>query len=194
MEEILERLNQLSYQYPKDVILYPHTKESYLKVMKGIGRIPDKFNLYLLEFLKFTNGASILDYCFLGFKNRRLGIDFDTYMGEFWHEHNRYAFALPFMRNTQKEHFCLWMEPGEAFHSVVYIDMNAEKNPLPIASNFFHFMDTFISDLANSLSKGETIYIAENDWPLNQAHWIKNDPNLKKVKIEGTLPFKQYGK
>ncbi|GAB4043466.1 SMI1/KNR4 family protein [Spirosoma jeollabukense] len=190
MEGILERLNQLSLRYPEDITLYPHTKESHLKVVKGIGRIPDKFNPYLLEFLKFTNGASILDYCFMGFKNRQLGIDLDTYMLDFWFEHNRYAFALPFMRNTQKEHFCLWMEPGETFHSVVYIDMNVEGNPVPIASTFYHFIDTFVRDLADSLLKGETLYITENHWPLNQAHWLKNDPNLEKVKLEEPTPLK----
>lgn len=182
MKDVLERLKHLNYLYPKDVKLYSQNKEGIIKLMKGIGRIPGEFDPDLLEFLRLTNGASILDYCFLGFKNKMLGYDIDEYMLDFWHENNRYALtALPFMRDTQKEHFCLWMEKGEAFQSVVYIDMNVDESPTPIASNFLRFMDTFVEDVKDTLLTTEKLYISKTQWPLSLEHWTKNDQSLLKT-------------
>jgi hypothetical protein len=97
MEEIIVKLRELSNRSNQIVLYNPNI----VNVMKGIGRVIGKIDPELLEFLKHTNGASVFDYCFMGFKNSRLGVDIDKFSKEIWMSNNRLAGKfIPFMSTS----------------------------------------------------------------------------------------------
>lgn len=101
--DCLQKLFALKASYPHDIILYP---QDIKNLMKLPGRIPGNFDSQLLDFLKLTNGASILDYCFYGFKNNKLKIGFDENLMNKWVTFGHIAGSvIPFMSNSSGVNF-----------------------------------------------------------------------------------------
>lgn len=53
-------------------------------ILRNIGKITGEVDKQHIDFLLNTNGASILDYCFLGMKNRKLGANVYENIRELW--------------------------------------------------------------------------------------------------------------
>jgi hypothetical protein len=164
-----------------------------LSTLKGIGKVPGKFDTELLEFLKFTNGASILDYCFLGFKNHNLVADIDKFMLQCWGTNILLAGRfLPFMITSTGDIFGYLIDIVDEFgrHPVLYYSDNDHETFYIIGSSFASFMRTFISDLQEALNKnkeGLQLGIDQDDWPIDLTHWLEHDKRLKVIYNDGTL-------
>ena len=86
IDKIIERIKRINSRY---ITLYPLNDNK--TIMKHIGKIPGEIDAEYLEFLKITNGASILDYCFFGLKNSKLGINVYNLMMDLWYGDNLLA-------------------------------------------------------------------------------------------------------
>jgi hypothetical protein len=183
MKEIFEKLQALSL-LSNQIILY---KGDVKDTMKGIGRVVGKFDSDLLEFLKITNGASILDYCFMGFKNKKLGYDIDKFMGDFWMSNNRMAgHFLPFMITSTGDVFGYLTDVVDmnGRHPIGYYNSSRDETLSIIGSSFGNFMKTFLEDIEETLIKNESDFllnIVKNEWPLAIDHWLENDDDLKEL-------------
>lgn len=183
MREIFEKLRSLSHD-SNQIILY---NVDIKNTMKGIGRIIGKFDSELLELLKLTNGVSIFDYCFMGFKNTKLGYDIDKYMGDFWMSNNRLAnHFLPFMITSTSDNFGYLMDvvDKEGRHPIGYYSNLGTERVYIVGSSFKSFMKTFLADVEETLNnnKGDFIInIDKPEWPINIDHWLANDYELKKL-------------
>ena len=63
-------------------------------ILRNIGKITGEVDKQYVEFLLKTNGASILDYCFLGLKNHTLGVNVYDNMRELWQSDCLLTFRL----------------------------------------------------------------------------------------------------
>lgn len=187
MDTPFEKLKILAGFYPNDIRLYYQNEEGKRKLMKYIGRIPSRFDRYLLDFLILTNGASILDYCFMGFKNNKLAYSIDEYTLLFWQENNQFALkAIPFMKTSLNQHFCYWIENDKTdIHIIVYISPTGKV--LPIATNFLKFITTFTEDIETTIISSPNnrllLYNSQEGWPENINHWLNNDPDLERISL-----------
>lgn len=190
MKLVQDNLLKLSDQ-SKQITLYRNFDVN--NVLKGIGRVPGKFDNELLEFLKFTNGASIFDYCFLGFKNNRLGVNIDKLFLELWFTDNQLAgHMMPFMTTSLGDSFGYLLDLSDDYgrHPIVYYSGDGINELHVIGSSFEAFMTTFLQDVQETLTKsnGEMIILIEKDgWPINAEHWLSRDEQLRKLHNGGTL-------
>lgn len=181
MNTLNETLSSLSSH--ESITLYQNVN---LKTLyKGIGRVIGNFNKELLEVLKITNGASILDYCLLGFKNSQLGTDIDKFTMELWHSNDLLAGKMiPFMIDSSGGTFGYlineFIKPSQSAPIIYYSDLNPEYVYV-IGSSFMSFFTSFLEDVKytiNNNKDGLLVSIEIEDWPLDISHWIKNDSNL----------------
>lgn len=183
MNWLLEKLQSLS-QHSDQIVFY---KVDAKNTLKGVGRVIGKFDPELLEFLKLTNGASIFDYCFMGFKNTKLGYDIDKYTGDFWMSNNRLAgHFLPFMITSTGDNFGYLIDvvDKEGRHPIGYYSNLTRDKVYMIGSSFGNFMKTFLIDVEETLknNKGDFIVnIDRPDWPINIDHWLVNDEELRRL-------------
>ena len=178
-----EKLIQLEEDYDC-ITLYRNFDTKNL--FKGIGRIPGSFDKEVLEFLKFTNGASIMDYCFLGIKNNKLGVNLDEFVLELWGTHDFLAGKIiPFMINSSGETFGFLLEgEGEKNPIVFHSNEFNEEEVLVISSSFNNFMSTFTEDVESTLvnSKDDIfVQIEIEKWPYKLDHWLSKDENLEEI-------------
>ena len=189
MEKIISKLKELSSRSNQIVLYNPNV----VNVMKGIGRVIGKFDSQLLEFLKYTNGASVFDYCFMGFKNPRLGVDIDKFSKELWMCNNRLAGQfIPFMSTSSGDNFGylvdVFNKGGD--HPIVYYSDSADDSLYFVGSCFSKFMNTFLEDVEYTLSKHHGKFMLGIDieyWPVVKDHWIKNDDELRALLDNGIM-------
>lgn len=81
MDEIIAHIEELSKLSPY-IKLYRNFDPKI--ILKHIGKITGEIDRQYVDFLLKTNGASILDYCFLGLKNHNLGMNIYDNMRELW--------------------------------------------------------------------------------------------------------------
>lgn len=192
MNEIIEKLDLLSKN--RNITLYrnPDTKKLY----SGVGKVPGEFNKQLLDLLKYTNGAGIMDYCLLGFKNPRLGTSIDKFLMELWPSNNLLAgifigFMLDNIGGTFGYLFgndCNFLESNPIAYS-----KNDEPDKLYIiGSSFNSFFLNFLDDIVYTISENSEddllISVEIEEWPTSVEHWLKRDNKLedthKKLNIE----------
>jgi hypothetical protein len=186
MINIIEKLTILSNQN-KYIRLYkpnPHALEN------GVNRLDHRIDSQLLDFLKFTNGASILDYCFFGFGNRRLGSDIDDNIRSFKIAYPELAqYFLPFMSTSTGDEFgYLKGFTGDlGFHPIAYFNNSYPDQVYLIATSYSHFMTTFLTDIEQELKANVTnellLGINLDDWPTNLHHWLLEDLQLDLWKL-----------
>jgi hypothetical protein len=151
---------------------------------KGVGRVPGEFNKELLEFLKLTNGASILDYCFLGIKNMKLGTNLDKFYLELWSNNNQLAGRIiPFISSSVGDNFGYLI--GEHRNGeIVYYNNEYTDRMWVIGSSFNIFMTTFLDDVEHTINNAEDeliLTVEIPNWPIDTEHWIKRDSVLLKT-------------
>lgn len=183
MDSVIKILSELVRAYSNRITLYKNVDLKIL--MKSIGKVPGKFDSDLLELLKFTNGASILDYCFLGFKNPRLGVDIDKFMFELWSSHEFTAGrVLGFMITSTSETFGYLIDvvDDKGRHPIVYCSDNRKLYLL--ASSFSAFMISFVGEISDTLkntTQALPLYIEKEGWPKDTSYWKSNDPDLEEI-------------
>ena len=81
MKAIIDRIEKLSKlsQYVK---LYKNYDAKI--ILRNMGKITGEVDKQYISFLMETNGASIMDYCFLGIKNNNLGMNVYDNMIDLW--------------------------------------------------------------------------------------------------------------
>lgn len=174
-----EKLLELSKKYPKDVVLY---NQDLRNIMKLPGKIPGEFDNQLLDFLKITNGALIMDYRFYGFKNLLLTPSMNQNIMDKWYEWQHIAgTVIPFIGSSTNIGFgYLDGIPIHGSHPIVYFTEFPEDTTL-VASGFDAFFNVFLDYVELSLENGENIEIDIDDWPFDINKLIEKDPLLLQV-------------
>ncbi|HEY5749430.1 MAG TPA: SMI1/KNR4 family protein [Chryseolinea sp.] len=199
MNSIEMRLAELSRR-SSQIVLYQDF--DFDATLKRVGQMPVKFDTQLLSFLRFSNGVSIFDYCFMGFKNNQLGIDIDENVEEL-----KFATDIltdefvAFMGTSSSDLFgyLLNMVDAHGNHPIAYNNLNEPRKVFVIASSFEGFMHTFLDDVEDMLDRypnGEFLLEIENEnWPRNVEHWLKSDTDLRELYSSGELRkfFKMKG-
>lgn len=160
-----KKLDELAHKYPKDIVLY---KQDLKTLMKLPGRIPGEFDLQLLDFLKITNGASILDYRFYGFKNISFTPSFDQNLRDKWYEWQHIAGTIiPFVGSSSNIGFgYLEKVTFQGGHPIVFFSEFPEDTTV-VASGFDIFFNDFLCNVEASLLLGNNVEIDLDDWPFN---------------------------
>lgn len=138
-----EKLVDLAQLYPKDIVMY---NQDLKLLMKLPGRIPGEFDKELLDFLKITNGALILDYRFYGFKNLQLSPSLDQNLKDKWYEWQHIAGnVIPFVGSSSS--FGFGYLDGitiNGSHPIVYFTEFPEDITV-VASGFDVFFNEFLN-------------------------------------------------
>lgn len=181
MEEIINKLFSLSVR-SSQITLY---KGHIVSIMKGTGRIIGKFDKELLDFLKATNGASVFDYCFMGFKNSQLGVNLDKYQLDFWPSNNRLAGRfLTFASTSTGDNFGYLIDvmDDKGCHPIAYYSEAVDDSICVIGSSFKEFMRTFLADVEDELNRSGDKFIVnieKDGWPFDVGHWMAHDSALR---------------
>ncbi|GIQ57485.1 hypothetical protein Flavo103_06210 [Flavobacterium collinsii] len=179
MKNILDRIEKLESHNPHIKLYKDFGKDIILKHMgKIIGEIDNQY----INFLKFTNGASILDYCFLGLKNNKLGINLYENHAELW---------LMNYNLSQKYWGCIIDSTGNTFgyldqrnesgdHYFGYYSIHESEKIYLVASSFKIFMNKFLMQIEETLKNNpEAISLINNNWFTEKMHLIKDDIEME---------------
>ena len=174
-----EKLIELSNRYPKDVKLY---NQDIIKLMKLPGQIPGDFDPQLLEFLKLTNGALILDYRFYGYKNIEFTPSLHQNMRDRWYEWQHIAGTIiPFVGSSSSFGFgYLEKLPFQGSHPIVYFSEFPEDTTI-VGSGFNIFFNIFINYVELSLIQGDNIEVDIDEWPFNTEKLCHLDPYFAEI-------------
>ncbi len=177
----IEKLVELK-ELTKFITLYEIVNSK--NIYTGIGRIPGDLNKEILNFLKLSNGASILDYCFLGIKNQKLGASIDEFYQELWTSNNLLAGkVIPFMINSVGDIFGYLIGNGSN-GEIIYYNEEVDNKIWIIGSSFNQFFKTFLEDVEITIvnSQKELILsVGIPNWPTDTEHWIKGNQELLEV-------------
>lgn len=151
-------------------------------IMRHIGKIPGEIDHEYLCFLKKTNGASILDYCFFGLKNNKLGSKVYNIMMDLWHGDNLLTlFFWGFSSTSTGEYFGYLNKKNE--HGGHYIGYYSSDNPgkvYIIASSFLIFINKFISQIeAEIINDDKLLALQNNDWFMDLGKLIEDDAEIE---------------
>ena len=179
MNEIIDTIKKLSYR-TKYIKLYQNYDIKI--IMKNIGKITVEVDKEYTEFLKYTNGASILDYCFLGLKNRELGVNLYENITELWQMDNMLTFKFWGIAGTSGgENFgYLDLKNKEGNHFIGYYSPDNLEQVYLAASSFKIFMKKCLKQIEITLELDkEAIYTVDNNWFMDINKLIENDNELK---------------
>jgi hypothetical protein len=146
-----------------------------------MGKITGEIDKQYISFLMETNGASILDYCFLGMKNNQLGINVYDNIRELWQVDNLLTFRFWGIIGTScGENFgYLDKIDSDGNHFIGYYNTNEPEQVYLVASSFKIFMSKFLKQVELTLEIDKNaIYVANNDWFLNQEKLIIDDNEM----------------
>lgn len=177
MKEILIRIADLKTKY---TCLYTDFDNNF--IMKHVGKIPGIVDSEHVYFLKETNGASILDYCFFGLKNKKLGANVYDVMIDLWYGDNSLSQKFWGMIATSTGEYFGYLdkENNSGGHFVGYYNSNMPEKVYIVASSFSVFLDKFLSKIEVELSKNnEILDMDEKYWSMNVNALIENDPEMQ---------------
>ena len=173
--EYIERLSNIS----KNIRLY-QTLDTKI-ILKNIGKITGEVDKQYIEFLMNTNGASILDYCFLGIKNNSLGVNVYDNMRELWSMDNLLTFRFWGIAGTSSgESFGYLDEIDNAGnHFIGYYTTKEPEQVYLVASSFKIFMIKFLRQIELALEIDQNaIYTTNNNWFLDQEKLVIGDDEM----------------
>ncbi|HGU9882722.1 SMI1/KNR4 family protein [Citrobacter freundii] len=176
MYNIIKRIDNINSNY---ITLYTCFDKN--TVIKHIGKIPGEIDADYVEFLKGTNGASILDYCFFGVKNNKLGGNVYNIMTELWLGDNDLALRFwGIAASSTGEYFgYLDKKNKSGGHYIGYYSSDKPGKVYLVASSFSIFMNKFITQIECELSRDSKIIgLNNNDWFMNIKSLITNDSEI----------------
>jgi hypothetical protein len=189
MEAIKAKLLELTKR-TKQIDLYQ--KFDVETTLARASKMPGEFDAQLLSLLKFSNGLGIFDYCFMGFKNPKLGQDIDSDIEALEYPDLFPNECVAFMSSSSSEDFGYLVNLGDAQgnHPIAYNDPHNPYKIFVIASSFEKFMHTFLSDVEDTLDlnpNDEWLAIEKDGWPCDMKHWLKGDVRLQEMYSNGVL-------
>lgn len=192
MDEIIAHIEELSKLSPY-IKLYRNFDPKI--ILKHIGKITGEIDRQYVDFLLKTNGASILDYCFLGLKNHTLGVNVYDNMRELWQSDCLLTFRFWGIVGTSSgENFGYIDEKDSSGnHYIGYYSANEPEHVYLVASSFNIFMDKFLKQVEASLAIDKNAIYIDNDWFLNPQKLIINDIEMDQyLQSQGTSEYKLY--
>lgn len=194
MKTIIDRIENLS-KISQYIRLYRNYDAKI--ILRNMGKITGEVDKQYISFLMETNGASIMDYCFLGMKNNNLGMNVYDNMIDLWQIDN--SLALRFwgiMGTSNGENFgYLNKVDSNGNHFIGYYNVNEPGQVYLVASSFEIFMNKFLTQVELTLEIDKNaIYIASNDWFLNKEKLIIDDNEIKEyVQNYNTSEYNLFG-
>ena len=165
-------------------------------ILKHIGKITGEIDRQYVDFLLKTNGASILDYCFLGLKNHNLGMNIYDNMSELWFLDCSLAMRFWGICGTSSGENFGYLDKVDSSgnHYIGYYSTNEPEHVYLVASSFKIFMNKFLQQVESTLTiDKKAIYIDNNDWFLNPQKLIINDIEMDQyLQSQGTSEYKLY--
>lgn len=193
MDEIIVHIEELSKLSPY-IKLYRNFDPKI--ILKHIGKITGEIDRQYVDFLLKTNGASILDYCFLGLKNHNLGMNIYDNMSELWFLDCSLAMRFWGICGTSSGENFGYLDKVDSSgnHYIGYYSTNEPEHVYLVASSFKIFMNKFLQQVESTLTiDKKAIYIDNNDWFLNPQKLIINDIEMDQyLQSQGTSEYKLY--
>ena len=151
MDETIAHIEELSKLSPY-IKLYRNFDSK--TILKHIGKITGEIDRQYVEFLMKTNGASILDYCFLGLKNHNLGMNIYDNMRDLWLLDCTLIMRFwGFCRTSSGENFgYLDKVDSSGNHYIGYYSTSEPEHVFLVASSFKIFMNKFLKQLESTLT------------------------------------------
>lgn len=179
MQNILNRIEKLESNSPYIKLYKDFGKDI---ILRNMGKITGEIDTQYIDFLKETNGASILDYCFLGLKNNKLGANLYENHRELWLSNN--ILTLKFwacIRDSAGNTFGYLDKKNETGdHYFGYYSTNDSDDVYLVASSFKIFMDKFLTQIEKVLKINPNAIALENyDWFMNKDQLITNDLEMQ---------------
>ncbi|RFD24447.1 SMI1/KNR4 family protein [Pseudomonas sp. GL93] len=164
MKNIVSSIENLSTD-PEKIKLF----RSYgtMVVLKNMGKVTGGLDKEYMSFLMETNGASILDYCFLGFKNRELGLNLYENIMDLWQADNSLAMKFwAFAGTSAGDAFgYLDLKNKKGSHFIAYYTPDQPEQVTVISSCFELFMRKFIAEIQILIqANDDSFWIEDNTW------------------------------
>ncbi|MCK3836957.1 MULTISPECIES: SMI1/KNR4 family protein [Pseudomonas] len=194
MKDIVSSIENLSTD-PEKIKLF----RSYgtMVVLKNMGKVTGGLDKEYMSFLMETNGASILDYCFLGFKNRELGLNLYENIMDFWQADNSLAMKFwAFAGTSAGDAFgYLDLKNKKGSHFIAYYTPDQPEQVTVISSCFELFMRKFIAEIQILIqASDDSFWIEDNAWMTSQGGSLVDDVELQEfIATNGSAYYKLIG-
>jgi hypothetical protein len=194
MKDIISSIENLSTD-PEKIKLF----KSYgtMVVLKNMGKVTGGLDKEYMSFLMETNGASILDYCFLGFKNRELGLNLYENIMDFWQADNSLAMKFwAFAGTSAGDAFgYLDLKNKKGSHFIAYYTPDEPEQVTVIASRFELFMRKFIAEIQTLIqTNDDSFWIEDDTWMTSQGEVSVEDDELQEfLATNGSSYYKLIG-
>ncbi|SMB87930.1 hypothetical protein SAMN05660772_02772 [Pasteurella testudinis DSM 23072] len=178
--ELAEIMNSIEVLKGKSPYIKTYEKNT-IKILKGQGSIIGEKDKLHLDFLKESNGLSLLDYCFWGFKNSHLyPTNIYDEMNFFWSKENMATFKFwCFAGNSAGERFgYINKKNSYGNHFIAYYSQLNPNYLQLIASNFNIFIVKFISDIDKQVNSDNSSLDIENYFFMDSEKLTDNDKEL----------------
>ncbi|NEN75793.1 SMI1/KNR4 family protein [Pelistega sp. NLN82] len=174
---ILSKIDKLSLK-SKYVKKYPSDP---IKIIKGVGNITGEINKQHVDFLKKTNGASILDYCFWGIKNSNL-FPRNIYdeMSNVWYKNPLTSLSFWCIAgNSAGEYFgYIPQKDSKGNHFIAYLNKISSSEIHLVSSSFNIFMSKFLDEVSIKISDDEESLDIDYSFFLDSHKIAKDDDEL----------------
>ena len=194
MKDIVSSIENLSTD-PEKIKLF----RSYgtMVVLKNMGKVTGGLDKEYMAFLMETNGASILDYCFLGFKNRELGLNLYENVMDFWQADNSLAMKFwAFAGTSAGDAFgYLDLKNKKGSHFIAYYTPDQPEQVTVISSCFELYMRKFITEIQILIqANDDSFWIEDNTWMTSQEGSSVDDVELQDfLATNGSAYYKLIG-
>lgn len=178
MKDIIDNIKRLS-QLSNYISLYINFDTK--TIMKNIGKITGEIDKEYVEFLRNTNGLTILDYCFFGLKNNKLGVNVYENIRDLWQDDNLLTFKFWGISATSTgENFgYLDKKDKNGNHFIGYYSSENPENVYLVSSSFKIFITKFLNQVELAIEQDKNaIYLLDNNWFLNPEKLIENDTEM----------------
>ena len=182
MENLIDRIKRINSKY---ISLY--TNLDKILVMRNVNKIPGVIDSEYYEFLKETNGASILDYCFFGLKNNKLGSNVYNAITDLWLCDNLLTLRFWGVAATSTGEYFGYLnkENDSGSHFIGFYESNEPGKVYLVASSFSIFLGKFLTQIEFAISQNaNALGLNNNDWFLDLNSLVKNDPEMHKYILE----------
>ena len=190
-----EQLDLLQQAFPQAIKIYqPATATQILQTEQLLGLKLSDVDPSWLDFLRLTNGASVLDYCIMGAMTSHIENIADA---------NRRLWNLNLYDWLRKHFICFlgtsspmmigFVREGRRTRCIAFLAELTDNAVLPIASSFETFVGCFLQDVETTLRTWKPLlgeewpYAISDTWPLELKSWYQRDPKLKTMLQEGVL-------
>lgn len=134
MKDVIRNLQELQIKYPKRVTLYEGLSDEKLDLLESLLAL--ELDAHYKELLRFSNGFSIIDYCFLGFNNSVLA---NLYQENYERIKIEGYQEFCFLATSGDEEFLLNIKNGKISH----LEDGLYETKL-ISDSFIEFMIQFV--------------------------------------------------